>query len=327
MLSRHSSLLPRRWAWTRAGRRRLASVVLPVSTAVVAGLLSAAPAQAADNDRDHTALQKARYGKAEPFDPKLTKVHDPTVAAARKTQAKAERAVKWPTAAAVNVEPAESRSTATARTKAAQTTQASPAAQAADKPEVRVLDRGTTAELGIQGLVFTVAGTGDGKAATTVDYSSFADAYSGNWSSRLRLVRLPECALTTPEKAACRRTEPVASENDAEKETVTAQVAAPKAARAVLALSAAASSDQGSYEATPLAASSTWSAAWVQRRLHLELPAGGPARPGGPVPEPVHRLLRAERGRPHLLHQRAAVLDRRGLRPSGVLRRARVRQL
>ncbi|WP_405568893.1 polymorphic toxin type 30 domain-containing protein [Streptomyces phaeochromogenes] len=284
MLSRHSSLLPRRWAWTRAGRRRLASVVLPVSTAVVAGLLSAAPAQAADNDRDHTALQKARYGKAEPFDPKLTKVHDPTVAAARKTQAKAERTVKWPTAAAVNVEPAESRSTATAMTKAAQTTQASPAAQAADKPEVRVLDRGTTAELGIQGLVFTVAGTGDGKAATTVDYSSFADAYSGNWSSRLRLVRLPECALTTPEKAACRRTEPVASENDAEKETVTAQVAAPKAARAVLALSAAASSDQGSYEATPLAASSTWSAGGSNGDFTWNYPLEAPPAPAGPSP-------------------------------------------
>ncbi|WP_326728882.1 RHS repeat-associated core domain-containing protein [Streptomyces phaeochromogenes] len=284
MLSRHSSLLPRRWAWTRAGRRRLASVVLPVSTAVVAGLLSAAPAQAADNDRDHTALQKARYGKAEPFDPKLTKVHDPTVAAARKTQAKAERTVKWPTAAAVNVEPAESRSTATAMTKAAQTTQASPAAQAADKPEVRVLDRGTTAELGIQGLVFTVAGTGDGKAATTVDYSSFADAYSGNWSSRLRLVRLPECALTTPEKAACRKTEPVASENDAEKETVTAQVAAPKAARAVLALSAAASSDQGSYEATPLAASSTWSAGGSNGDFTWNYPLEAPPAPAGPSP-------------------------------------------
>ena len=198
MLSRHSSVLPRRWAWSRAGRRRLTAVVLPLSTAVVAGLLSVVPAQAADG-REHSALQKAKYGKAEPFDPKLTKVHDPTVAAARKTQAKAERTVKWPTAAAVRVEPAKSKSTATAKSRVAQ---ASPAAQAADKPEVRVLDRGTTAELGIQGLVFTVAGTGDGKAATTVDYSSFADAYSGNWSSRLRLVRLPECALTTPEKAS-----------------------------------------------------------------------------------------------------------------------------
>ncbi|MDQ0950330.1 RHS repeat-associated protein [Streptomyces phaeochromogenes] len=277
MLSRHSSVLPRRWAWTRAGRRRLASVVLPVSTAVVAGLLSAAPAQAADNDRDHTALQKARYGKAEPFDPKLTKVHDPTVAAARETRTKAERTVKWPTAAAVKVEPAKQ----TARTKRAAT---ATAADATGKAQVRVLDRGTTAELGIQGLVFTVAGTGDGKAATTVDYSSFADAYSGNWSSRLRLVRLPECALTTPQKAACRKTEPVASENDAEKETVTAQVAAPKATRAVLALSAAASSDQGSYEATPLAASSTWSAGGSNGDFTWNYPLEAPPAPAGPSP-------------------------------------------
>ena len=53
----------------------------------------------------------------------------------------------------------------------------------------------------------------------------------------------------------------------------------------------------------------------LHRRLHLELPAGGPAGPGGPVPEPVHRLLRAERRRPHRLHQQPAVLGRRGLRP------------
>ncbi|MPY44391.1 hypothetical protein FNH04_32145, partial [Streptomyces phyllanthi] len=244
MVSRNSSLLPRRWAWSRASRRRLAAVVLPVSSAVVAGLLSAAPAQAAERDRDHTALQKARYGKAEPFDAKRTKVHDPTVAAARKTLAKARAEVKWPGASAVKVRLPKAVRAAKA---------------AAGNPEVRVVDRRTTSELGIDGFAFTVTGTDGEKAATTVDYSSFADAYSGNWSSRLRLVRLPECALTTPEKAECRRTTPVASENDAEKETVTAKVSARRAPT-VLALSAAASSDQGTYEATPLAASSTWQA-------------------------------------------------------------------
>jgi hypothetical protein len=193
--------------------------VLPVSTAIVATLLSAAPALAADDERDHTALQRAKYGKAQPFDPKVTKVKDPTVAAARETLAKARAKVTWPDESAVTVKPS----------KAPKAPKALKALKSPKAPKVRVLGRKATGRLGIDGLVFTVSG-GDGtKAATTVDYSSFADAYSGNWSSRLRLVQLPACALTTPEKAECRRTTPVASENDAEAETVTAQVAPPKA--------------------------------------------------------------------------------------------------
>ncbi|MPY62785.1 polymorphic toxin-type HINT domain-containing protein [Streptomyces spongiae] len=241
-----------------------------MSSAVVAGLLSAAPAQAAERDREHTALQKARYGKAEPFDAKLTKVHDPTVAAARRTLAKARAEVEWPDASAVEVRLPKA-------VRAAKT--------AADDPKVRVVDSRTTSELGIDGFAFTVTGSdsGSAKATTTVDYSSFADAYSGNWSSRLRLVRLPECALTTPEKAQCRKTTPVASENDAEKETVTAKVGTRRAPM-VLALSAAASSDQGTYEATPLAASSTWQAGGSNGDFTWSYPLEAPPTPAGPSP-------------------------------------------
>ncbi|MBA2806747.1 hypothetical protein E0500_004580 [Streptomyces sp. KM273126] len=160
-------------------------------------------------------------------------------------------------------------------------------AEAPEEAQVRVLDRKATSRLGIDGLVFTVArADGDPAAAslgTTVDYSSFADAYSGNWSSRLRLIRLPECALTTPEKAECRRTTPVASENDAEKETVTAQVSV-RGAPMVLALSAAASSDQGTYEATPLAASSTWQAGGSNGDFTWNYPLETPPAPAGPAP-------------------------------------------
>ncbi|WP_405965607.1 hypothetical protein OG713_42625 [Streptomyces sp. NBC_00723] len=275
MVSRNSSLLPKNWAWRRATRRRLAAVVLPVSTAVVAGLLGAAPAQA-DQGRDHSALPKAAHGKAEVFDAKHLEVKDPTVAAARRTLAKARAKVVWPDASAVRVQPR----TATRTAKGIRA-----AAPAEVAPEVRVLDRKATDRLGIDGLVFSVTAAQSGAQATTVDYSSFADAYSGNWSSRLRLVRLPECALTTPEQARCRTTTPVASENDAEAETVTAQVTAPKAKSAmVLALSAAASSDQGSYEATPLAASSTWAAGGSNGDFTWNYPLQTPPAPAGPAP-------------------------------------------
>ncbi|GAB2873290.1 RHS repeat-associated core domain-containing protein [Streptomyces deserti] len=268
-----------------------------MSTAVVAGLLSAVPAQA-DEGRDHTALQKARYGKAKPFDPKVSEVHDPTVAAARRTLTKARAKVEWPSAAAVTVELPRQRSKS-AKAAGLPVSLAQPraaSAEAPDEAEVAVVDRGTTGRLGIDGLVFTIqradGDTGAAGLATTVDYSSFADAYSGNWSSRLRLVRLPECALTTPQKAECRRTTPVPSRNDAERESVTAQVTTPKPAKAkaakatpmVLALSAAASSDQGTYEATPLAASSTWAAGGSNGDFTWNYPLETPPTPAGPAP-------------------------------------------
>ncbi|MET0235063.1 MAG: hypothetical protein ABW224_10530, partial [Kibdelosporangium sp.] len=45
------------------------------------------------------------------------------------------------------------------------------------------------------------------------DYSGFAKAYGGDWSLRLRLVSLPECALTTPDRDECAAV-PLATQNN-----------------------------------------------------------------------------------------------------------------
>ena len=47
-----------------------------------------------------------------------------------------------------------------------------------------------------------------GRVAVEVDYAAFAHAYGGDWASRLRLVELPACALTTPKAAKCRSRHP-----------------------------------------------------------------------------------------------------------------------
>ncbi|MFF8401560.1 RHS repeat-associated core domain-containing protein [Streptomyces sp. NPDC015684] len=295
MLSRNSSLLPRNWAWGRATRRRLAAVVLPVSTAVVAGLLTAAPAQAVSHGRDHSALQKARYGKAEPFHTRTAAVHDPTVAAVKRTLARARAHVAWPSSSAVTVAIPGSGH-ARAKASGLPLTLARPHGKAKEAPSragIRVLDRSVTGRLGIDGLVFTVV-RADGALAPAslsarVDYSSFANAFGGDWSRRLRLVRLPACAVTTPQKAQCRRTTRIPSANDTAAEIVTAQITTPKADAAkaapmVLALSAAASSDQGTYEATPLAASSTWAAGGSNGDFTWNYPLDTPPAPAGPTP-------------------------------------------
>ncbi|MFE1291739.1 RHS repeat-associated core domain-containing protein [Streptomyces sp. NPDC058751] len=293
-----------RWAWHRASRRRLAAITLPLSAVVVAGLLSATPVQA--KEREHAALQKAKFGKAEPFKAKIPKLGDPTVDAAKQTRAKAAHAPKWPDAATVTVEVPDSatqhvkatglpitlaqpkRFTATKASRGAVNAKPAP-----DQARVKVLDRAAASKLGIDGLVLTIS-RADGEAApagvgATIDYSGFVNAYSGNWSSRLRMVQLPACALTTPDKAACRTTTPVPSSNNTEKNTVTAQVTTPQtksaqAAPAVLALSAGTSSDQGTFGATPLEASSTWSAGGSNGDFTWNYPLDVPPTPAGPSP-------------------------------------------
>ncbi|KJY43866.1 sugar-binding protein [Streptomyces sp. NRRL B-1568] len=136
------------------------------------------------------------------------------------------------------------------------------------KAEVRIADRKASERAGVDGPLIVItgkppkAGLKAQAAAPTgvrLDYSGFAQAYGGGYAARLGLVELPECALTTPDKAGCRTAKPVATTNDTEKRTLTAdRVNLRPGARTVLAAAAAASGEKGDYKATPLAPSSTW---------------------------------------------------------------------
>ncbi|WP_229848700.1 RHS repeat-associated core domain-containing protein [Kitasatospora griseola] len=117
-------------------------------------------------------------------------------------------------------------------------------------------------------MLFTVAGT-DENAGVAVDYSSFAQAAGSGFGSRLKLVRLPECALTTPESAECRTQTPLPGGNDVEAQTVTADAltAAPAGSTriqavggaVVLAATTGSAGPSGDYKASPLSSASTWS--------------------------------------------------------------------
>ena len=50
---------------------------------------------------------------------------------------------------------------------------------------------------GLGKVLFTVSGRA-GQLLVRLNYSKFAANYGGSWASRLRLVELPGCALTTP---------------------------------------------------------------------------------------------------------------------------------
>lgn len=97
------------------------------------------------------------------------------------------------------------------------------------------------------------------EVGVSLNYSAFSGAFGGSYASRLSLVELPACALTTPDKAACRSGEPVATRNDTEKHTLSAQRVPLRAeSPTVLAAVAEGQGRTGDYQATDLAPSATW---------------------------------------------------------------------
>src|SRR5947207_5642120 len=147
------------------------------------------------------------------------------------------------------------------------------------RARVTVLDHAMTMAAGVSGVLVTVAGVGSGAGAVRigVDYSGFAQAYGGNFGSRLRLVQLPDCVLTTPTVAACRQAMPLHATNDPAAKSLSVQVtlsaepagaaspSATSAAAAPMVLAAVSDSGQdggagGSYAATTLSPSGSWTA-------------------------------------------------------------------
>ncbi|MQS00524.1 RHS repeat-associated core domain-containing protein [Streptomyces alkaliterrae] len=186
------------------------------------------------------------------------------------------------------------------------------AARPGETARVEVLNRAAARRAGVEGLLFTLAPTtgggltpsGDdsparGEVGVRVDYSGFDELYGGDWASRLRIVQLPACALTTPDKAACRTATPLPSENDPAEQTVTADVdLAPTTAKSsavgarsfaaqpvVFAAAAGSSGSSGSYSATPLSPSGSWMAGSSSGGFSWTYPVETPEVPGGPQPE------------------------------------------
>ncbi|MCX5450664.1 polymorphic toxin-type HINT domain-containing protein [Streptomyces nigrescens] len=132
----------------------------------------------------------------------------------------------------------------------------------------RILSRQHTRRAGVDGLLFTLQPAGSPKGAARqqpgplrvgVDYGDFAGAYGGGYASRLRLVELPACAATAPDKAECRIANPLATRNDTEKHTLTAS-SVPLRAKGPTVLAAVGDdkSVKGDYKATSLSPSATW---------------------------------------------------------------------
>ena len=150
---------------------------------------------------------------------------------------------------------------------------------------VTMAGRGAALAAGSSGIVLSLARADGSSARTTVsvrlDYAAFSQAYGGGWATRLRLVELPACALTTPGKAACRRQTPLPGSNETAAQELTASVPV-SGSPMVLAATSSTAGAEGSYTATSLKPSGTWS---VQNGdFSYSYPVNVPPTLGGSAP-------------------------------------------
>ncbi|WP_406329888.1 polymorphic toxin-type HINT domain-containing protein [Streptomyces sp. NBC_00203] len=153
-----------------------------------------------------------------------------------------------------------------------------------------------------------------GPVKVTFDYSGFKQAYGGNFASRLRLVALPACALTTPKAKGCSTANPrsIPVTNNVAKSTITATVQAdgdPKAKISVIqpnqsgqstfqsattmaaassatvyAVASGSSSDAGDFRASSLKPSGSWNVSAGSGAFNYNLPLQAPKPPAGSAP-------------------------------------------
>jgi RHS repeat-associated protein len=162
-----------------------------------------------------------------------------------------------------------------------------PASGTAADITVAMAAHGSATAAGVNGVLLSLAGRGAGTVSVRLNYSAFAGEFGGGWASRLRLVEMPACALTTPAVAACRKRTPVASVNNVSAQNVTASVRLAPAATAsptatVLAATSTSAGAEGNYAATSLKPSATW--AVQQGDFSYSYPITVPPAMGGSVP-------------------------------------------
>ncbi|MFE5334029.1 RHS repeat domain-containing protein [Embleya sp. NPDC056575] len=175
----------------------------------------------------------------------------------------------------------------------------------AARVKVTVADHATAEKAGVDGALITVrrtdtATTIPGKVTVGIDYTGFRNAFGADWSTRLRLVAMPECALTTPDIAACRVKTPVTgARNDRTKNRVLADIdlapapaavpnaktaSAPVGGAMILATTADASGPSGDYKATSLSPSGSWSVGGNSGSMNWSYGIAVPPAVGGTAP-------------------------------------------
>ncbi|MFE5093344.1 polymorphic toxin-type HINT domain-containing protein [Streptomyces sp. NPDC056638] len=239
----------------------LQAAAAPVSTAAVSNLpgLPKAEEPVAGSKGVKVKPRKRTPGPKVPSRAPRTKLPEPTEATIAVPEAGAKGAKRFA------VPKGQPIGIGRAQGKAAVKSQGAPGSRTPSGVTSRILSRQQAERAGVNGALFTLvpkasdSGAEEEPIALTVDYSAFAELFGGSYASRMQLIELPACALTTPDEKQCRSGRPVAATNNTAEHTLTAKsVSLQAGSPTVLAAAASAAGDKGDYKATPLAASSTW---------------------------------------------------------------------
>lgn len=250
---------------------------------LAAGLLSATPAATAAPEYQPLTVQQERVVKGGPV---RTRSSAPNPADERALRTPPPAPV-WPEAGSVEL-PTAASFAATARAQRAGTlpVQVSAPHRTKHRPErvrVDVIDAATTKRSARdEVLLRVIRADGDdhaGDVDLAVDTRDFVTAYGAGWAHRLRLVELPDCALTTPNKQGCAGT-PIPSTS-----LTSGWVTGTVTTGSLLALSAGASGPTGDFAATSLQPSATWSAGGNSGDFSWNYPFRVPPSLGGPSPD------------------------------------------
>ncbi|MGW7571644.1 RHS repeat-associated core domain-containing protein [Streptomyces tendae] len=274
---------------SRSGMR---GFVMILAAAVITGVLPPAAVVAADT-KPGVDLPRLKQPPAVPVE--SVAIGGKKRPDAAKQHAWKPTTVSWPTAGSADVAPREDRVRRAGKLPVSIGEAPGAARTQSDLPakvRVSVADRDKTRAAGVDGVLLSLgrADTSAKRAAmrVNVDYSSFRDAYGGDWASRLRLVQMPTCALTTPENPKCRKQTELPTTND-----ITANVlSAPVVFRTsdhlgqptVLAATAEAAGPTGDYKATSLSPAGSWSAGGATGSFDWSYPITVPSVPGGMEP-------------------------------------------
>ncbi|MGW4213790.1 RHS repeat-associated core domain-containing protein [Lentzea sp. NPDC004789] len=126
-------------------------------------------------------------------------------------------------------------------------------------------------------LVVKLGAAKEKTSTVTLDYAKFRTAFGADYGNRLRLVSLPDCALSTPDKAECAAV-PLASSNDGTRVTGEAP------SGAMVALASAPEGGTGDFKATDVKASSKWEAGGSSGDFTWSYPLRVPPSIEGPAP-------------------------------------------
>lgn len=121
------------------------------------------------------------------------------------------------------------------------------------------------------------------KVRVVVDYSAIDKAFGGGFGSRLTLVRMPSCALTTPDRAQCRTRTPLAFVNRPAAKQVTASLQLDAFSATTVAVTSSTGGSQGDFSASALSASGSWQASGTGAFTY-SYPIDVPAALGGNSP-------------------------------------------